>query len=61
MTIVQARKGKPMDDKILTIDLKKDFNNGQLIELVELTDECIDKIANAVVKKIQERITDEQT
>ena len=48
-----------MDNKILTIDLKKDFNNGQLIELVELTDECIDKIADAVVKKIREGRTDE--
>lgn len=52
-------KGELMDDRTLTIDLKKDFNNGQLVELVELTDECIDRIADAVVKKIQERRTDE--
>lgn len=53
------RKEEPMDDRTLTIDLKKDFNSGQLVELVELTDECIDKIADAVVKKIRERITNE--
>ena len=49
-----------MDDRTLTIDLKKDFNSGQLIKLAELTDECIDRIADAVVKKIRERRTDEQ-
>ena len=48
-----------MDNRTLTIDLKKDFNSGQLVELVELTDECIDRIADAVVKKIRERITNE--
>lgn len=55
----QEQKGELMDDRTLTIDLKKDFNSGQLIELVELTDKCIDKIADAVVKKIRERITNE--
>ena len=59
MIIAVGQKGKPMDDRTLTINLKKDFNGGQLVELVELTDECIDKIADAVVKKIRERITDE--
>lgn len=47
-----------MDNKTLTIDLKKDFNSGQLVELVELTDECIDRIADAVVKKIRGGRTD---
>ena len=60
MIIVPQRKGEPMDDRTLTIDLKKDFNSGQLIKLAELTDECIDRIADAVVKKIRERRTDEQ-
>ena len=59
MTFAHGQKGELMDDRTLTIDLKKDFNSGQLVELVELTDECIDRIADAVVKKIRERRTDE--
>lgn len=53
---VLMQKGEPMDNRTLTIDLKKDFNSGQLVELVELTDECIDRIADAVVKKMRERL-----
>lgn len=42
-----------------SVTIKIPENNAQIVEQVELTNECIDKIADAVVQKLVERKEEE--